>query len=383
MKITKIETFAVAPRWQFLKMETDEGVCGWGEPMLEGRAATTAAAVEELTDYVLGKDPRFIEDTFQTLYRGGFYRGGPVLTSALSGIEQAMWDIKGKALGVPVHELLGGAVRHKARVYAHVRGNTAEELAAQALALVASGYTALKFGVVAAMDWIESPSNIDAAVRKFATVREAVGRDIGLAIDFHGRVRRPVAKVLAKEIEPFAPMFYEELLLPDNTDALREVVRSCAVPLATGERMFTRWGFKAVLEDGLIDIIQPDISHAGGIWEMRKIAAMAEPYDVAVAPHCPLGPIALAASLQIDFCTPNAFIQEQSTNVASYGDESNDMFRYLHGDSFRFQAGFVQRMDAPGLGLEVNEEAVRAAAAVGHRWRNPVFRLEDGCVAEW
>ncbi|TDS70426.1 enolase-like protein [Comamonas sp. JUb58] len=147
--------------------------------------------------------------------------------------------------------------------------------------------------------------------------------------------------------------------------------------------MFTRWDFKAVLEDGVIDIIQPDISHAGGIWETRKIAAMAEPYDVAVAPHCPLGPIALAASLQIDFCTPNAFIQEQSTNVAYYGDESNDMFRYLHGNPFPFEAGFVHRTDAAGLGVEVNEEAVRSAAVVGHRWRNPVFRLEDGCIAEW
>lgn len=383
MKITKIETFAVAPRWQLLKMETDEGLCGWGEPIVEGRAATTAAAVEELADYVIGRDPRHIEDIFQTLYRGGFYRGGPVLTSALSGIEQAMWDIKGKALGVPVYELLGGPVRHKARMYAHVRGNTAEELATQAKSLVAAGYTALKFGVVTAMDWIERPSNIDEAVHKFATVREAVGRDVNLGIDFHGRVRRPVAKALAQAIAPFDPMFYEELLLPDNTDALREVANACAVPLATGERMFTRWDFKAVLEDGVVDIIQPDISHAGGIWEMRKIAAMAEAYDVAVAPHCPLGPVALAASLQIDFCTPNAFIQEQSTNVAYYGDESNDMFRYVEGNPFPFEAGFVQRTDAPGLGLTVNEAAVRAAGEVGHRWRNPVFRLEDGCVAEW
>lgn len=382
MKITKLEVFPVAPRWQFLKVETDEGISGWGEPIVEGRAATTAEAVHELSDYLIGKDPRRIEDLFQVMYRGGFYRGGPVLSSAISGIEQALWDIKGKALGVPVYELLGGAVRDKVRLYAHVPGTTPEECAAAAKKLVASGYTALKMGVVSETDWVERPSSIDAAVNRFAAVREAVGRDVGLGIDFHGRVRRSVAKVLAKAIEPFDPMFYEELLLPGNSDALREVARNCAVPLATGERMFTRWDFKAVLEDGVVDIIQPDVSHTGGIWELRKIAAMAEAYDVAVAPHCPLGPITLASSLQIDLCTPNAFIQEQSTNVAYHTDD-NAMFRYLKGDPFNFNAGFVSRLEAPGLGIEVNEEAVREAAITGHRWRNPVFRLEDGSVAEW
>ncbi len=178
-------------------------------------------------------------------------------------------------------------------------------------------------------------------------------------------------------------MFYEELLLPGNIDALREVARTCAVPLATGERMFTRWEFKAILEAGVVDIIQPDVSHAGGIWEMRKIAAMAEAYDVAVAPHCPLGPLTLAASLQIDYCTPNAFIQEQSTNVAYHADSENAMFRYVHDNPFEFRDGFVSRTARPGLGVEINEEAVREAAVTGHRWRNPIFRLEDGSLAEW
>ncbi|RKU00069.1 galactonate dehydratase [Burkholderia sp. Nafp2/4-1b] len=382
MKITKLELFRVAPRWQFLKIETDAGLAGWGEPIVEGRAETTATAVRELSDYLIGRDPRQIEDLFQVMYRGGFYRGGPVLSSAISGIEQALWDIKGKALGVSVHELMGGSVRDKVRLYAHVRGDTPEACAADARKAVASGYTVLKMSVTTEADWVERPSSIDAAVGKFAAVREAVGRDVGVGIDFHGRVRRPVAKVLAKAIEPLDPMFYEELLLPGNTDALKEVANSCAVPLATGERMFTRWDFKAVLEAGVVDIIQPDVSHAGGIWELRKIAAMAEAYDVAVAPHCPLGPITLAASLQIDFCTPNAFIQEQSTNVAYHGDD-NAMFRYLKGNPFAFEAGFVARSDAPGLGIEIDEEAVREAAVTGHRWRNPIFRLEDGSLAEW
>ncbi len=383
MKITSIEIFPVAPRWQFLKISTDVGIDGWGEPIVEGRALTTAAAVSELADYVIGKDPRCIEDLFQVMYRGGFYRGGPILTSAISGIEQALWDIKGKALGVPVYELLGGPVREKVRLYAHVSGTTPEEYASNAKKLVSAGYTALKMGVVNATDWVERPSTIDAAVAKFAAVREAVGRDIGIGIDFHGRVRRSVAKVLAKSIEPFDPMFYEELLLPDDTAALKDVANNCSVPLATGERMFTRWEFKNVLQDGVVDIVQPDVSHCGGIWELRKIAAMAEAYDVAVAPHCPLGPLTLAASLQIDFCTPNAFIQEQSTNVAYHADSENLMFSYVTSHPFAYQDGFVIRSKAAGLGVEVNEDVVRHAAKTGHRWRNPLFRLEDGSVAEW
>lgn len=383
MKITKLETFAVAPRWQFLKISTDDGVSGWGEPIVEGRAVTTAAAVEELSGYLIGKDPRNIEDLFQVMYRGGFYRGGPILSSAISGIEQALWDIKGKLLGLPVHELLGGPVREKVRLYAHVHGSTPQEYASHAKKLVESGYTALKMGVVTATDWVERPQCIDRAVANFAAVREAVGRDVGVGIDFHGRVRRSVAKVLAKAIEPFSPMFYEELLLPDDTDALREVAGHCAVPLATGERMFTRWGFKKLLQDGVIDIIQPDVSHCGGIWELRKIAAMAEAYDVAVAPHCPLGPLTLASSIQIDLCTPNAFIQEQSINVAYHADSENAMFKYVKSHPFKFENGFVLRSSAPGLGVEIDETVVREAAKTGHCWRNPIFRLEDGSFAEW
>ncbi|MCA8299021.1 galactonate dehydratase [Burkholderia sp. AU30198] len=381
MKITEIETFAVAPRWQFVKVSTDEGLAGWGEPIVEGRAATTAAAVHELADYLIGRDPRHIEDLFQVMYRGGFYRGGPILTSAISGIEQALWDIKARALGVPVYDLLGGPVRDRARVYAHVKGDTPEEMAANARQLVEAGYTALKMGVVNATDWIESPAAIDRAVARFGTVRDAIGKEVGLGIDFHGRVRRPVAKALARALAPFDPMFYEELLLPEHNDALREVARDCAVPLATGERLFTRWQFKELLQEGVVDIVQPDVSHTGGIWELRKIAAMAEAYDVAVAPHCPLGPLTLAASLQIDFCTPNAFIQEQSTNVAYHDD--NAMYAYTRGIPFAFDAGYVARPDAPGLGVEIDEEKVREAAATGHRWRNPVWRREDGSVAEW
>lgn len=400
MKIDRLELFQVAPRWLFLKITTDDGFVGWGEPIVEGRANTTGAAVEELSDNLIGRDPRHIEDIFQTLHRGGFYRGGAIMTSAISGIEQALWDIKGKFHGVPVYDLLGGPVRHKVRTYGHIggyipprpgslkRGNVkaADDYATggapksfveHANELVAAGYTVLKMGLFNDVDWVESPAAIDQAVGIFGSVREAVGREIDIAIDFHGRVRKPLAKVLAKELEQFSPMFYEELLLPEHLDGLREVANVCAVPLATGERMFTRWAFKEVLQAGYIDILQPDVSHTGGIWELRKIAAMAEAYDVAIAPHCPLGPLTLASSLQIDFCTPNAFLQEQALQVATLP------LPYVKGSPYKFEDGFILRNDLPGLGLEIDEEAVRDAAEVGHRWRNPLLRTEDGAFAEW
>jgi galactonate dehydratase len=316
------------------------------------------------------------------MYRGGFYRGGPVLTSAMSGIEQALWDIKGKALGVPVYELLGGPVRDRMRVYAWIGGDRPEDVGRAAAAQVAAGYTALKMNGTADMEWIDSNTKIDQAVQNIAAVREAVGYGIGIGVDFHGRVHKGMAKALVKELEPFKPMFVEEPVLPENNEALRELARMSAIPIATGERMYTRWGFKQLLQEGWADIIQPDLSHAGGILEVRKIAAMAEAYDVAVAPHCPLGPIALAASLQLDFCTPNAFIQEQSLGI--HYNEGSDLLDYLADPGvFEYKDGYVERLTQPGLGIQVNEAKVREMAAVGHRWRNPVWRNADGSVAEW
>lgn len=382
MKIRTIERFKVPPRWLFLKITTDDGIEGWGEPIVEGRADTVAAAVEELGDYLIGRDAGHIEDLWQVMYRGGFYRGGPVLTSAMSGIEQALWDIKGKALGVPVYELLGGPVRDRMRVYAWIGGDRPEDVGRAAAAQVAAGYTALKMNGTADMEWIDSNTKIDQAVQNIAAVREAVGYGIGIGVDFHGRVHKGMAKTLVKELEPFKPMFVEEPVLPENNEALRELARMSAIPIATGERMYTRWGFKQLLQEGWADIIQPDLSHAGGILEVRKIAAMAEAYDVAVAPHCPLGPIALAASLQLDFCTPNAFIQEQSLGI--HYNEGSDLLDYLADPGvFEYKDGYVERLTQPGLGIQVNEAKVREMAAVGHRWRNPVWRNADGSVAEW
>src|SRR5579883_1768442 len=310
MKITKLTTFVVPPRWLFLKIETDEGISGWGEPVVEGRAETVAACVAELADDLIGKDPAAIEDHWTLLYRGGFYRGGAIHMSALAGIDQALWDIKGKALGQPVHALLGGPLRQKMRVYSWIGGDRPEGLIEGARAAAGRGFTAVKMLATEECAFLDSPAKLDQVVMRVAALRQAMGPDFGIAVDFHGRLHRPMAKQLAKELEPFKLMFIEEPVLSEHVEALKEIKNHTATPIALGERLFSRWDFKPVLQDGLADIIQPDPSHAGGTTETRKIAAMAEAYDVAVALHCPLGPIALAASLQLDFCTPNAFIQE-------------------------------------------------------------------------
>ncbi|MBT7163369.1 MAG: galactonate dehydratase [Victivallales bacterium] len=382
MKITGLELFPVAPRWLFLKVSTDSGICGWGEPVVEGRAATVAAAVEEMSDYLVGRRAGDIEDIWQVLYRGGFYRGGPVLTSAISGIEQALWDIKGKALGVPIYELMGGAVRHKMRTYVWVGGDRPENVAKAARERLEQGYTALKMNATEELAWIDSHEKVDQAVARVAAIRDELGKGIDIAVDFHGRAHKAMARVLMKELDPYGLMFVEEPVLFENEEAFAELRRHASMPIATGERAFTRWDFKRILASGSVDIIQPDLSHAGGIWEVRKIAAMAEAYDVALAPHCPLGPIALASSLQVDLCSPNAIIQEQSLGI--HYNQGSDLLDYLADPTvFQYENGYIARLDGPGLGIEINEEKVREAAAVGHDWKNPVWRLEDGTVTEW
>ncbi len=382
MKITALELYKVAPRWLFLKTVTDEGICGWGEPVIEGRADTVEAAVKELPTYLIGKDPFEIEDTFQILYRGGFYRGGPVLSSAISGIEQSLWDIKGKALNLPVYELLGGKVRDQIQVYCWIGGDRPDDTAAAAKEKAAQGYRAVKMNGTAELDYIDSWSKVEAAVNRVASIRDALGKEFGIAVDFHGRVHQAMARVLMKELEPYHLMFIEEPVLIENIEAFAELRRHTTTPIATGERNFTRWGFKDILTRGVADIIQPDLCHAGGIFEVRKIAAMAECFDVAVAPHCPLGPIALAASLQLDWCTPNSVIQEQSLGI--HYNQGADLLDYLADRSvFEYRNGNVYRNTLPGLGITVNEDVVRAAAAKGHTWKNPVWRTADGVVAEW
>lgn len=382
MKITKLETFIVPPRWLFLKIETDEGITGWGEPVIEGRAATVQAAVEEFSDYLIGKDPLRIEDHWQMMYRSGFYRGGPILMSAIAGIDQALWDIKGKYHNAPVAELMGGACRDSVRVYSWIGGDRPSDVGQAAKEKAESGFTAVKMNGTEELQYIDSYQKIDEVLERIAAVREAVGPYFGIGIDFHGRVHKPMAKILAKELEPFRPMFIEEPVLPENNEALREIARATNIPIATGERMFSKWDFKKLLEDGYVDIIQPDLSHAGGITECKKIFAMAEAYDVAVAPHCPLGPIALASCLQVDATSHNVFIQEQSLGI--HYNQGSDLLDYLNDPGvFEYKDGYVEMLQNPGLGISINEEFVRKQAEIGHNWKNPVWRHKDGTIAEW
>ena len=382
MKISSYELFQVPPRWLFLKITTDEGIVGWGEPVIEGKASTVRTAVEELMENLIGKNPMNIEDHWNMMYRSGFYRGGPILMSAIAGIDQALWDIKGKFYNAPIHQLLGGKARDKMRVYSWIGGDRPADVGIAAQKMMSSGFTAVKMNATEELQYVDSFAKIDQAVERVATVREAVGKHFDIGIDFHGRVHKPMAKILAKELEAFHPMFIEEPVLPENNEALREIANHVAIPIATGERMFSRWQFKNILHDGYVDIIQPDVSHAGGITECKKIISMAEAYDVAAAPHCPLGPIALAACLQVDATCHNAFIQEQSLGI--HYNQGSDLLDYLlEKDVFKYENGFVKIPEGPGLGIEINEEHVRKLAATGHNWRNPLWRHEDGSVAEW
>lgn len=382
MKIKSMELFKVPPRWLFLKVTTESGLVGWGEPIVEGKADTVAAAVEEMKEYVIGRSANDIEDIWNVLYRGAFYRGGPILSSAMSGIDQALWDIKGKALNVPVYELLGGSVRDKVRVYCWIGGDRPTDVAEAAREKLEQGYTAVKMNGTDELAWIDNFKKVQEVIDRVAAIRDEAGYELDIAVDFHGRVHKTMARVLMKELEPYKLMFVEEPVLTENEEAFAELRRHTCIPIATGERNYTRWGFKNMLASGGVDIIQPDLSHAGGISEVKKIAAMAEAYDVAVAPHCPLGPIALASCLQLDFCTPNAFIQEQSLQI--HYNQGADLLDYLNDPTvFEYNKGYVGKLLKPGLGIDVNEDKVREMAKVGHNWRNPVWRTFDGTVTEW
>ncbi|QQK78841.1 galactonate dehydratase [Salicibibacter cibi] len=382
MKIIDYTLYEVPPRWLFLKLETDEGIIGWGEPILEGKSKTVEIAVKELMELLIGKNPLHIEEHWNVMYRGGFYRGGPILMSAISGIDQALWDIKGKYYKAPIHELLGGATRDKIKVYSWIGGDRPEDVAQAAAAAFSNGFQAVKMNGTEEMQYIDSYYKVEKAVKRVASIRERVGWGIGIGVDFHGRVHKPMAKLLVKELEYYKPMFIEEPVLSENNEVLRDIANHTATPIATGERMYSRWDFKPLLIDGYVDVIQPDLSHAGGITESKKIISMAEAFDVAVAPHCPLGPIALAACLQVDATCHNAFIQEQSMGI--HYNKQNDIQDYVKDASvFQFKNGFAKISDQPGLGIEINETVVQERSKVGHNWKNPIWRHEDGTIAEW
>ena len=382
MKITAVNTYFVRPRWGFVEIVTDEGITGWGEAVLEGHAAAVLSCVQEYKDYLIGFDPCRIEDIHATIYRAGFYRGGGVLMSALSGIDQALWDIKGKVFNAPVYELMGGACRDKMKVYSWIGGDRPSDVGAAAKEKQDAGFKAIKMNATEELQMIDTYDKVDAVLERVAAIREACGKYFGIAIDFHGRVHKPMAKVLAKKLEEFDPMFIEEPVLCENMECFAEIAAACNVPIATGERLFTKYDFKRLLQAGGVDIIQPDLSHAGGITEVKKIAAMAEAYDVALAPHCPLGPIALAACLNVDATSYNAVIQEQSIGI--HYNVGKSVLDYVTNQSdFDFVDGFVALPKKPGLGVEVNKELVIEENKTPHNWKNPVWHHADGSVAEW
>ena len=382
MKITRLTTYRVPPRWMFLKIETDEGIVGWGEPVVEGRARTVEAAVHELSDYLVGQDPRRINDLWQVMYRGGFYRGGPILMSAIAGIDQALWDILGKSMGQPVYKLLGGRLRDRMKTYCWVGGDRPGEIIEGIHRARAMGFDTVKMNGTEEFAMVESHAAVDRALEKFALIRAEFGSTIDFGIDFHGRVSMPMAKVLLRELEPLRPLFVEEPVLAEQCEYYPRLAESTSIPLAAGERMYSRFDFKRVFEAGGISILQPDVSHAGGITECLRIAAMAEAYDVSLAPHCPLGPVALAACLQVDLVSQNAVFQEQSMGI-HYNQGAEFLDYVLNPEDFRVKDGFVAASERPGLGVEIDEARVIAASVDAPDWRNPVWRHKDGSVAEW
>ncbi|QLG28863.1 galactonate dehydratase [Halorarum halophilum] len=390
MRITDYELFEVPPRWQFLRLETSDGLVGWGEPytkwhFVNGSAPATRSAVDQMIQhYVLDADPARIEDIWQSMYRSSFYRGGPVHMSAIAGIDEALWDIKGKRCGEPVHELLGGRVRDRIRVYEHVSvphdepvADAAAAAAREARSAVDEGYTAVKLVPTGGLERIDVPATIDRAETVVGAVREEVGPEVGVALDFHGRASKSMAGRLLDALEQFDPLFVEEPVLPEQGPELARLAEQTTVPLATGERLYSRWDFRPVLESGAVDVVQPDVSSAGGITETRKIAAAAETYDVALAPHCPIGPLALAASFQVDACAPNALVQEQVV----IGEDRP--LSYVEDPSpFEPTDGFLDVPEGPGLGVSIDEERVRDLDGEDLSFERPVGRRPDGSVGE-
>ncbi|WP_229123078.1 galactonate dehydratase [Halapricum desulfuricans] len=383
MEITDYQVFSVPPRWVFLRLETDTELVGWGEATLAGHSSATVAAVETIMEhYLLGKDPREIERHWQAMYRGQYFRDGPILMSAIGGIDTALWDLKGKHFEAPVYELLGGRARDHIDVYQWIGGESASDVSDAAADAVQNGYNILKMEAVAHTDRLDPPETTERARKRVAAVREEVGEEIDLVVDFSGRVTIGAAKRLAAALDEYNPMFYEEPVRPAHFEALPKIEAHATTPLGTGERLYSRWAFQDVIEGRLVDVIQPDPSSAGGISEVKKIANAAETADISVSLHSPFGPIAFAACLQMDMVVPNALAQGQDLEI--HDPEDNDLLRYLRDPTvFGFEDGNVRAPDEPGLGITVNEEYVRQQAQLDVDWQNPIWYHDDGSIAEW
>jgi len=336
----------------FIKVETDQpGLVGWGEASLEGKPRAVVGCVQDMEPMILGEDPRQVERCWQILYRSGFWRQGVIGLTVISGIDQALWDIKGKELGRPVHELLGGPVRDRVRVYTHFGGETPDETVASAVAKVESGWTAIKTVPVPATKAVDSPKLVHEAANTLRLVREAVGDDIDILLDCHGRLSPQMAIRYGKAFEPYEPFCMEEPSQAENPAAMAQIAAALSIPIATGERLFTRWGFREILERNAASLLQPDTCHAGGISEVLKIGRMAETYYAGLAPHNPYGPVSTAACVQVDLVAQNFIIQEMIDPAAA--PEAMSFVK----EPLVLRDGYIERPIKPGLGVEVDEEA--------------------------
>ena len=355
MKITAIKPIFAdggARIFVFVKVETNQpGLIGWGEASLEGKPRAVAGCIQDMEPMILGLDPRHVEHCWQLLYRSAFWRLGVIGLSAISGIDQALWDIKGKELGRPVYELLGGPVREQARMYTHFGGATIDDAVASAREKVERGWTAIKTVPVPITKMLDGPKVLKEAEAKLAAVREAVGDEVDILLDMHGRLTPQMAIQYGKKFEPYHPLFLEEPVQAENPAAMAPVARALSTPIATGERLFTRWGFREILEQGAASLLQPDTCHAGGISEVRKIGTMAEVYYAGLAPHNPYGPVSTAACLQVDFAAPNFVIQEM------VDPESVPAMMEFVKEPLAIVDGYIHAPTKPGIGVEVDEAA--------------------------
>jgi galactonate dehydratase len=360
IKVTKIETFVLRNTWVFVKISTDAGVTGWGE-MLKDDAKACAAGALEVSDYLVGKDPRRVAFHWQAIHRGAFYKGGPIKSAISSGIDQALWDITGKCYGVPVYKLLGGPTRDRCRVYGTVNEKT--------------GVNAMKVGPRGSrtpFKYVEGAKMVDEVAERFGALRQRFGKGVDIGIDFHGAVEPPTAGLLVKALEPHQPWFYEEIIQPLNVDVMADIARKTHIPIATGERIFTKWGFREILEKKAACILQPDICYAGGITELRLIAGMAEAYYYPLAPHNPNGPCSLAASLQIAASIPNFLVQER-------GDTEHPL---LAKPLPPVTNGHRPLLTEPGLGITIDEEKLKAEVGEPRPYRAQ-YDPDDGSVVDW
>jgi galactonate dehydratase len=379
MKIAQIEQFFPRYRIRLVKVTTDTGLVGWGETTLEGKPKSTTAAVDELAAYLLGKDPLRIEQHWQHIYRSAFFRGGSVSMSALAGLDQALWDIAGKHFGVPTYQLLGGAVRDRIRVYAHWGIDSLDaaslDAARQRLErLRPMGYTAYKSGPGGKWRGHEPPAVIDEFVKRAYLMREWTGDEVELAFDFHGKMTPALAIEICHEIKGMRPMFVEEPVPQENVAALKQVTDHVPFPIATGERLLSRWEFRQVFEQQAAAYIQPDASHAGGISELKKIANMAEAYYMHVLPHCAIGPVAFAACLQVDAVIPNFLIQEQVD--ACLGDGLLEV-------DWQVAGGYVALPTRPGLGFDLIEREAQQHVEYREELGGEFYHPADGSVVDW